>query len=111
MADTFLMLCSAAGWLFSGHGRQSHRVHPAVHSSDTDTDAIVTLQDVGNLVSSDALNVVSIDLKDGLSDTLVLLDSGSGLRVEVLVISAVVYVKHPAGRLNAVLEAELMDCV
>ena len=88
-----------------------HGVHQAVHSSNADADAIITLEDVGNLVSSYAFIAVGIDLKDGMPDALVLLDTGSRLGVEVLVISAAVYVKHPAERLDAASEAELMDRV
>ena len=91
-----------------GHGGQLHGAHQAVHSTNADVDAIVTLEDVSDFVSSDTFVAVSVDLQDSLLDALVFFDTGRGFGIEVLVISASIHVQYAAERFDAVLEAELM---
>ena len=111
MISPVIMLCGAVMRFVCGHGGQLHGVHQAVHSSDADVDAIVALEDIGDLVGSDTFVTVGVDLQDRLLDALVFFDPGSGFGIEVLVISASIHVQNTAERLDAVLETELMDRV
>ena len=90
------------------HGGQLHGAHQAVHSTDADVNAIVTLKDVCNLISPDTFVAVSVDLQDCLLNALVFFDPGSRLGMEVLIVSASIHVQDAAERFDAVLETEFM---
>ena len=106
-----IAFCGAVMRFVRRHGGQLHGAHQAVHSTDTDVNAIVTLEDIGDLISSDTFVAVGIDLQDRLLYALVFFDPGSGFGIEVLVISASIHVQNTAERLDAVLETELMYSV
>ena len=61
MISPVIAFCGAAMRFVCGHGRQLHGAHQAVHSADTDVNAIVTLEDIGYLISSDTFVAVGID--------------------------------------------------
>ena len=82
--------------LFGRHTWKLKSSHQAVHSSDTDVYAIVTLKDVGDLVSAKALVIIGVDLENSLSNVLILLSSVSRFRIEMFVIGASVYTKDSA---------------
>jgi len=46
------------------HLREIHRSHQAVHSADADVDAMITIQNVSDLVSAEALIIIREYLKD-----------------------------------------------
>ena len=46
------------------HFWQLQLFHQAVHSSDTDVYAIITLKNIGNFVSAKPFVVISIDMKN-----------------------------------------------
>ncbi len=39
-------------------------LHQAVHSADTDANAIVTLQDISGLVGAESFIIVCVDMQD-----------------------------------------------
>ena len=106
-----ITFCGAVMRFVRGHGGQLHGAHQAVHSTDADVNAIVTLKDVCDLISSDTFVAVSVDLQDCLLDALVFFDPGSRLGIEVLIVSASIHVQDAAERFDAVLKTELMYSV
>ena len=50
-------------WLRGRHSRQLHVFHQAVHSVDTDVNAIITLQYVSNLIGAKSFVVVSVNVQ------------------------------------------------
>ena len=82
--------------LYGRHLGKLHGVHQSVHSSDTDVYAIITSEDICDLVCADGLVVVRIDLKDDTLDISILLSSGRRFRMEMLVVCAAVDFKDPA---------------
>lgn len=95
----------------SGHFRKLQLFHQSVHSADTDVYAIITLKNIGDLVSSESLVVICMDMKNQGRDPLIFSDTKSGLSRKVLVISASVDSEDPAEGLDAVLETELVNRV
>ncbi len=53
------------------HTWQLKSFHQTVHSADTDVDAIITLKDIGNFVSTKTLVVISINLQNKLGYLLI----------------------------------------
>ena len=97
--------------LFSGTFRKVHGVHQPVHSSETDVNAIITLQYTADFIGPEGIVVIIVDPKDELSDFLILAGTGSRLRIKVLVVGAAIYLQHSAKSLDAVLVAQFVDCV
>ena len=92
---------------FSGrHWWKLHGLHQAVHSADADADTIITLKNMCDLVGSDPLFVICIDLEDEPSDLLVFNGSCSRSGIEMLVVCAPVNFQDPAERLDVVLAGE-----
>ena len=50
--------------LIRGHARQLKSFHQTVHPTDTDVNAIITLKNTGNFVSTKMLVVISINLQN-----------------------------------------------
>lgn len=65
-----------------------HRAHQAVHSSDTDADAIVTLEDMVDLIGAKAFVIISINRKDKPPNILIERNTGSRRRIKMFVVSA-----------------------
>lgn len=97
--------------LLRGHAGKIHFLHQPVHPSDADVYAIITSQDVLDLVSAEPFVIVSIDVEDGGTDFLILHRPQGRGRPKVLVIGAAVYPENPTERLDLVLEAEFMNGV
>lgn len=97
--------------LAGGDLGEIHRSHQPVHSTYADVNAIVTLENVSDLVGADSLVVISIDLKDDPLDILILLDAGSRNLAEMLVVSAPVNLQDAAQGLDRMLETQLVDGV
>ena len=106
--------CLAIFWwraiarLICGHFRKFHIFHHEVHSSDADEYAIITLEDIRNLVSAEALVAVSINMQNDTSYTLVFYCSGSLNRVKMLVIGTSVNVKYAAQCFDFMLKTKLV---
>jgi len=62
--------------------------HQAVHSADTDVNAIITLENESNFISTKSFPVISIELKNGPADALILFGAVSRFRTEMLVVGA-----------------------
>ena len=62
MISPVITFCGAIMRFVRRHGWQLHGAHQAVHLTDADVNAIVTLEDVGGLVSSDTFVAVGVDL-------------------------------------------------
>ena len=60
--------------------------HQAVHSSDTDMDAIITLENKGDLICSKPLAAVGVNMEDQRRNILILLDGGRGFSREMLIV-------------------------
>ena len=110
-AGTIISFCARPLRFNSGHLRQVHGVHQAVHSSDTDVDAIITFKDTANLISADAFIKVSIYLKDDDLDLLIFTCPCSRFRMEMLVVSAPVDSQNLAESFYIVLVTKLMNGV
>ena len=93
------------------HFWQLQLFHQAVHSSDTDVYAIITLKDICDFVSAEPLVVISIDMKNERSNILIFFNTRRGFGRKMLVIGTPVYSENLAQYLNAMLEAELMYSV
>ena len=65
-AGAIISFCARPLRFNSGHLRQVHGVHQAVHSSDTDVDAIITFKDTANLISAEGASRILCNL---LKDT------------------------------------------
>lgn len=50
--------------LIRGHTRQLKSFHQTVHSTDTDVNAIITLKNIGNFVSTKTFVVISVNLQN-----------------------------------------------
>ena len=85
--------------------------HQSVHPSDTDADAIVTPEDVGDFISAQPFVVIRMDMENQRSNQLILPDAWGGFGREMFVISASVDPENAAERFNVVLETQLMDGV
>lgn len=94
--------------LYGGHLWKLHGAHQPVHSSDTDVYAIITSEDICDLVCADRFVIIRIDLKDDTLDISILLCSGRRLRAEMLVVGAAVYFKDPAQSLDIMLKTQFM---
>ena len=97
--------------LAGGHRRKVHAFHQAVHSSDTDMDAIITSEDVSDFIGAKPLIIISIDMEDRRFDLLILNRSGSRFGVEMLVIRAPIHPQDSAQSLDIMLKTQLMDSV
>ena len=75
----------------------------------TATDAIVTLEDGGDLVSAEPLVVRGVDEENDLLDVLVLHRPRGRFRVIVLVVGTAVDPENTAQSLNVVLESEFVN--
>lgn len=65
-----------------------HRAHQAVHSSNADAGAIVTLEDMVDFIGAKAFVIISINSKDKAPEILIKRNTGSGRRIKMLVVSA-----------------------
>ena len=74
--------------LFGGHFRKLQVFHQAVHSSDADGNAIVTLKYIGDFIGTKPLVVVSINLQNKFCDFLVFFGAVSWFGTVVLIIGA-----------------------
>ena len=54
-----------------GHAWQLKSFHQAIHSTDTDVNAIVTLKNIGDFISTKPFVIIGINLKNALSDFLI----------------------------------------
>ena len=88
-----------------------HRAHQAVHSSNADADAIVTLEDMVDFIGAKAFVIISINSKDKASKILIKRNTGSGRRIKMLVVSASIDIQDTAKRLSTVLKTEPVDSV
>lgn len=88
---------------------QLHGFHQAVHSADTDMDAIITGKNMSDFVSADPLAVVRVDAEDEPPDLLVLDSSCSRSRMKMFVVGAAVYVQDTAQGFDGVLTTEPVD--
>ena len=57
--------------LVCGHAWQLKSFHQAVHSTNTDVNAIVTLKNIGDFISTEPFIVIGINLKNALGDFLI----------------------------------------
>lgn len=94
-----------------GHLGKFHRVHQAVHSSDTDLNAIITFENIGDLISSKTFVIVRVDLKNHPLNILVFLNSGSRFGIKMLIVGAAVYVQDSAQGFDSMLKSEFMNSV
>jgi len=96
-----------------GHRRKAHAFHQAVHSSDTDVDAIITSEDVSDFIGVKPFIIIGIgiDVEDCRFDLLIFKSPGSRFGVKMLVICAPIYLQDPAQSLDIMLEAQLVDGV
>ena len=62
-----------------------------------------------HFISTDAVVVVGIDMKNEATNVLILLDSWRRRRIKVLIVGTAVDVKDPAQGFDVMLEAQLMD--
>ena len=97
-------------WFYCGHRWKLHGTHQAVHSTDADTNAIVTTKEICDFISTDAFIVVSVNVQNHLFDVLILNGSGRRQRIKMFVISAAVYVEYTAEGFDIVLESKLINC-
>ena len=95
--------------LSGGHFWKLHGFHQAVHSADTDMNAIITGRNMRDPVSADPLVVVRIDVKDSPADLLILNGSCSRGAVKMPVVSTSVYIQYAAQGFNGVLRSEPVD--
>ena len=87
-AFTIIMMFMVVKGLLCGHSREIKVFHQSVHSADTDVNAIITLKNVSDLVSTKPLIIIGINLKDHLTDLLIFPGAVSRIRTEMLVIGA-----------------------
>ena len=88
-----------------------HRAHQAVHSSNADADAIVTLEDMMDFIGAKAFVIISINRKDKAPNILIKRNTGSRRRIKMLVVSASIDIQDTAKRLNTMLKTEPVDSV
>lgn len=62
-----------------------------------------------HFISTDAVVIVGIDMKNEATNVLILLDSWRRRRIKVLIVGTAVDVKDPAYGFDVMLEAQLMD--
>ncbi len=91
--------------LVSRHSWKLKGSHQAVHPSDTDVYAIITLKDISNFVSTKAFMVIRIDMENKLGNLLILLCSVGGFRRIMLVVSASVNAEDLAKNLDVMLKS------
>ncbi len=95
---------AAANHRFCGrHLGQLQRFHQSVHSSDTDMDAIITLENKGNFICSGPLVVVGVNMENQRRNVWILPDTGRRFSRKMFVVSASVDIEDPAERFDAVL--------
>ena len=92
-----------------GHTWQLKGFHQTVHSADTDVNAIITLKNTGNFISTKTLVVISMNLQNKPGYLLILFGATRWLRIVMLVISTSVDTQNPAEGFDVMLEAELMN--
>ena len=97
--------------LVGGHFGELQSLHQAVHSSDTDVDAIITLKNEGNFVCTKPFVVIGINMEDQGSNALILSDARSRFSRKMLIIGASVNSQNPTERFDVMLEPEFMDSV
>ena len=78
------------------HLRKVQGLHQAVHSSDTDMDAIITLKNISDFVCAKPFSMLTMDAKDQRRKLLILRDTGRWSRMKVLIISTSIDAQHPA---------------
>ena len=96
-------------WLRGRHSRQLHVFHQAVHSADTDVNAIITLQYVSNLIGAKSFVVVSVNVQYIGPDDLIFLITRGRAGKEVLIVGTSVYLQDTTQDPDVVLQSELVD--
>ena len=82
--------------------------HQAVHSTDTDVNAIITLKNVSDFISTKPFVIISEDLQNGFCDCLIFFGAISRFSAVMLVISASVDTKNFAEKFDVMLETKFM---
>lgn len=75
---------------------QLQSFHQVVHSSDTDMDAIITLENKGNFICSEPLVVVGVNMENQGKNILILPDAGSRLSGEMFIVGVFVDIEDLA---------------
>ncbi len=71
-------------------------------------EALITLKDICNLISTKPFVVIGVDLQNELCNLLILFSTISRLRIKVLAIVTPVDAQDPAEKLDVMLEEEFM---
>ena len=108
-ANTVVLMFIATIWLFCRHSRKLKVSHQSVHSSDADVNAIVTLKDICDFVSTKSFIVIGVNLKNKPCNFLVFFGSVCRFGVKVLVVGASVNTKNLTKNFNVMLEAKFMN--
>ena len=100
---TIWILIMFAG-LFCGHFRKLQSFHQAVHSSDADGNAIVTLKYIGDFIGAKPFVITSVNLQNKSCDFLVFFGAISWICGEVFIIRASVNTKNFAKKFYVMLK-------
>lgn len=90
------------------HFRKFHAVHQAVHSADTDVNAIITLKDELYLMDIKTFIIIRVDMKNKAFDALIFRYTWGSSVIKVFIISTSVDIKHTTQGFNIMLETKPM---
>ena len=74
-AFTVVLMAIVTEGLLRGHPGELKVLHQSVHSADTDVNAIITPEDISDLIGTQTFVVIGIDAKDHLGDFLIFLSA------------------------------------